>query len=359
MPASTSCDDLLDCIDCPFIMSFFSSPNNSIIFNDLGVCGAFDVNPNYINNIVNSTRTSPMLTIGTTTHDLSNIFTNNVYRTIADGSASYQVNNQSVLNIAGLDGLRFFIDGIAPNEQLVIGLPIEAIVPDPNNQWAPIPGTRQHGQVLTWNAIEGVAYWDNNQCCAQTLRLDEATETLHISGTNSVWLGVLNNQTLNINNNILCISQPAGASQCVDLSETNNHTLEIYAGDPALHYFVGILNSNGVLQNQVSLEHMNNQQLSYDPITAPNTLNISQPGGGIQSVNLDRVNNHHMILNGNNLELYNSINELMSTIPLPQFDCQDVLDCTAIQNMITDIASLISRMDAVEARVTALEAALS
>ena len=152
-----------------------------------------------------------MLTIGSVTHDLSTIFTNNVYRNINDGVTLYQVDNQATLPIAGLDGLRFFIDGIAPNQQLVIGLPTNAIVPDPNNQGAPIPGTRQHGQVLTWDAITGEAYWDNNQCCAQTLWLDVATETLHISGTNSVWLGVLNNQQINYvpGSNILCISQPA------------------------------------------------------------------------------------------------------------------------------------------------------
>jgi hypothetical protein len=73
-------------------------------------------------------------------------------------------------------------------EHMVIGLPLNSIVPDPANQGAPIPGTRQHGQVLTWDAINGYSYWDNNQCCAQTLFLDEATETLHLSGTNSVRL---------------------------------------------------------------------------------------------------------------------------------------------------------------------------
>jgi hypothetical protein len=126
--------------------------------------------------------------------------------------------------------MRFFFDNdvASPTYQmLVVGLPTDAIVPDPSNQGAPIPGDRQHGQVLTWDANRGVAYWDNNQCCAQTLRLDETTGNLHISGTNSVWLGGLNNQTLDINNNILCITQPSGGSQCVDLSETNNHSLEV------------------------------------------------------------------------------------------------------------------------------------
>lgn len=185
MPASVQCEDLLECITCPFIMSFFSSPNGSIVFNNMGVCGAFDVNPAWINTNIASTRTSPILTIGSTSHDLSDIFTNNVYRDILDGiSPAWRINNQDVLQIAALDGLRFFIDmnPTSPTfEHLVVGLPLNSIVPDPNNQGAPIPGTRQHGQVLTWDAINGYAYRDNNQCCAQTLWLDEATETLHIS----------------------------------------------------------------------------------------------------------------------------------------------------------------------------------
>jgi hypothetical protein len=137
MPASVACEDLLACIDCPFIMSFFNSPNNSIIFNDGGVCGAFDVNPTWINTNITSTRASPILTIGTTAHDLSTIFTNNVYRTINDGSVTHQVDNQAILNIAGLDGLRYFIDNdplSATYQYMVVGLPTNAIVPDPSNQ---------------------------------------------------------------------------------------------------------------------------------------------------------------------------------------------------------------------------------
>lgn len=362
MPASVACPDLLACIDCPFIMSFFSSPNGSIIFNDLGACGAMDVNPAWINTNIISTWVSPILTIGTTSHDLSDIFTSNVYWTIRDHiSPGFQINNTDTLSIAGLDGLRFFMDmdPTSPTFQyLVVGLPTNAIVPDPSNQGAPIPGTRQHGQVLTWDAINGYAYWDNNQCCAQTLRLDESTETLHISGTNSVWLGVLNNQQLSYTPNILCISQPGGGSQCIDISETNNHSLAVYPGT-ADHYYLDLLNFNGTILSHVSLEHMNNQTLSYDQVAAPNTLNISQPGGGIQSVDLNRVNNHHLTLVGNDLSLWNSINELMTTVTLPSFDCADVMACSWIQDMITDIADLVSRMDALETRVTALELALS
>jgi len=359
MPASVACPDLLACIDCPFIMSFFSSPNGSIIMNDMGVCGAFDVSPSWLNSNVTSSWDGTSLTIWTTTHDLTNIFTNNVFRSINDGVTTYQVDNQWILPISGLDGIRFFVDGIAPNQQLVVGLPMNSIVPDPNNQGAPIPGTRQHGQVLTWDAINGYAYRDNNQCCAQTLWLDEATETLHISGTNSVWLGVLNNQQLSYTPNILCISQPSGGSQCIDISETNNHSLVSYAMDPVNHYFIDLFNFNGTLLSHVSLEHMNDQTLSYDQVTAPNTLNISQPGGGVQSVVLNRVNNHHLTLVGNDLSLWNSINELMSTITLPSFDCTDVMACAGIQQIITDIGLLGGRVAAAEAQIALLRAELS
>lgn len=362
MPASTDCADLLACIDCPFIMSFFSSPNNSIIFNDMGVCGAFDVNPNWINTNITSTWVGSTLTIGTTAHDLSTIFTNNVYRDLLDGiSPAWRISNTDTLQISGLDGMRFFMDmdpTSATYQMLVVGLPTNSIVPDPNNQGAPIPGTRQHGQVLTWDAINGYAYRDNNQCCAQTLWLDEATETLHISGTNSVWLGVLNNQQLSYTENLLCISQPNGGSQCIDISETNNHHLAVYPST-ANHYMLDILNSNNISQGMVSLEHMNNQTLSYDQVAAPNTLNISQPGGGVQSVVLNRVNNHHLTIVGDQLSLWNSINELMSTVTLPTFDCADVMACTAVQQIITDIGLLAGRVAAAEAQIALLRAELS
>lgn len=364
MPASVACPDLLACFsDGLFLNSFFSSPNNTLTIGMAGTSTTMDINVAVLQWLISSSWSSPMLTIGTTTHDLSTIFTNNVYRDILDGiSPAFRINNTDTLQISGLDGLRFFMDmdPVSPTYQhLVVGLPTNSIVPDPNNQGAPIPGTRQHGQVLTWDAINGYAYRDNNQCCAQTLWLDERTETLHISGTNSVRLGVLNNQQLSYTPNILCISQPGGASQCIDISETNNHSLVVYPGDPVNHYFLDLLNFNGTVLSHVSLEHMNNQVLSYDQVAAPNTLNISQPGGGVQSVVLNRVNNHHLTIVGDQLSLWNSINELMSTVTLPTFDCADVMACAGILSMLSNIGDLISRMDALEIRVTALEGALS
>jgi len=119
-------------------MSFFSSPNNSIIFNAGGLCGAMDINPNRIDTNLFSSWASPILTIGTTVHDLSDIFTNNVYWSILDGiNPAFQINNTDTLQISGLDGLRFFMDmnpASSTYEHLVVGLPLNSIVPDPNNQ---------------------------------------------------------------------------------------------------------------------------------------------------------------------------------------------------------------------------------
>jgi hypothetical protein len=56
-------------------------------------------------------------------------------------------------------------------------------------------------QVLTRDAENNVAFWNNNQCCAQTLSFDTETNILSISGTNAVDLTSINtdNQELIIN----------------------------------------------------------------------------------------------------------------------------------------------------------------
>jgi hypothetical protein len=57
-------------------------------------------------------------------------------------------------------------------------------------------------------------------------------------------------------------------------------------------------------------------------------------------------------LNGSTLELYNSINELMSTIALPTWDCDDVLACTWYTDLVADIVALTSRVAAAETQIT-------
>ena len=118
------------------------------------------------------------------------------------------VGNGDTINILGIDGMRFFI---TPANTLTVGL----------------PANRQHMQVLTWDDVNHVAYRENNQCCAQTLSFDTATNILSLSGTNAVDLTSINtdNQVLAIVGNILSISQLNGAPQAVDLTNVNEHTL--------------------------------------------------------------------------------------------------------------------------------------
>jgi hypothetical protein len=118
------------------------------------------------------------------------------------------VGNGDTINVLGVDGMRFFI---TPANTLNVGL----------------PANRQHMQVLTWDDVNHVAYRENNQCCAQTLSFDTATNLLSISGTNSVDLTSINtdNQELAIVGNILSITQLNSGPQAVDLTNVNEHTL--------------------------------------------------------------------------------------------------------------------------------------
>lgn len=49
----------------------------------------------------------------------------------------------------------------------------------------------------------------------------------------------------------------------------------------------------------------------------------------------------------------------MSSIPLPTFDCADVMACNAVQQIITDIGLLAGRVAAAEAQIALLRAELS
>lgn len=152
------------------------------------------------------------LTVGSTTLDLCSILTNVVYTIRDDSGTMIDIGNGDTLNVLGVDGMRFFV---TPANTLTVGL----------------PANRQHMQVLTRDDVNQVAYWNNNQCCAQTLSFDTATNLLSISGTNTVDLTSINtdNQVLALLGNILSISQLNGAPQAVDLTNVNEHTLGIAA----------------------------------------------------------------------------------------------------------------------------------
>lgn len=131
-----------------------------------------------------------------------------MYSFLDVGGVHLDVGNGDTINILGIDGMRFFI---TPANTLSVGLPAQ----------------RQHMQVLTWDQSLGVAYWENNQCCAQTLSFDTLANILAISGTNSVDLTSINtdNQELALNGNILSITQLNAGPQSVDLTNVNEHTL--------------------------------------------------------------------------------------------------------------------------------------
>lgn len=124
------------------------------------------------------------------------------------------VGNGDTINILGIDGMRFFI---TPANTLTVGL----------------PANRQHMQVLTWDDVNHTAYRENNQCCAQTLSFDTATNLLSISGTNSVDLTSINtdSQTLFLSGNILGITQLVNGvyinGPTVDLIDVDKHTLGV------------------------------------------------------------------------------------------------------------------------------------
>lgn len=223
MPESIDCDSLLACFDSAVITSFLSSSNQSILINNNG---NLDVNPNWIATNIPSSWSSPILTIWDQSYDLSTLFQTNVYWTLQDSNwVNTVINNQWVLNIAWVDWMRFEIDTDVHSStynHLIVWLPTEALVPAPYT-WALIPGPRQHWQVLTWDEARQVAYWANNNCCAQTLEYDPETETLFISWWNSVYLWWIDNQNLSLSWNLLSIEN----GNTVDLSNVNNHTLSI------------------------------------------------------------------------------------------------------------------------------------
>jgi len=49
----------------------------------------------------------------------------------------------------------------------------------------------------------------------------------------------------------------------------------------------------------------------------------------------------------------------MSTVTLPTFDCADVMNCNAVQQIITDIGLLAGRVAAAEAQIALLRNELS
>jgi len=212
IPASTSCPDLLACISGSpgFLGTLLTSSNGSITIAGNNI----EVNVGWLQSAINVTLVWTDLTVGTTIIDLSAIFSGIEYHFRDGGGTIMDVGNWDTIDLLGIDGIRVFI---TPANTISVGL----------------PASRQHMQVLTRDAVNQVAYWDNNQCCAQTLSFDTATGLLSISGTNTVDLTSLNtdNQTLFLNGNILGITQLVNGvyinGPTVDLSDVDRHTLGV------------------------------------------------------------------------------------------------------------------------------------
>lgn len=223
MPSSglNDCGDVQSCIDSSFIASLLSSSNNSIL---ISVGWSLTINPLVLQGLINVTLVGTNLTVGSTTVDISTILTGWAF-TINDGTSSTPINLGDILNIVGLDGLRFFVSA---NDEISIGLPTN----------------RQNGQVLTWNADTWLAEWQNNQCCAQTLELDCETKILSISGANSIDLSCLDNQTLSFDPLSWNITITGGNTINISWINTDEQTLSWT--EDASFWYISISNGNTI-----------------------------------------------------------------------------------------------------------------
>jgi len=136
----------------------------------------------------------------------------------------------------------------------------------------------------------------------------------------SIRLEFMNDQTLAIVWNTLGISQPLWwADQTVDLSETNNHTLESFPGSVHELHTLEIHNSLWMVLGSINLEHIFNQTINL----VWNILWISQPlWWADQTVDLSETNNHVLqsypwsVYNMYTLELHNSNGVLLASVNL-------------------------------------------
>lgn len=154
-------------------------------------------------------------------------------------------------------------------------------------------------------------------------------------------------------------------TQCVDISETNNHYLLTYPGSESMNYILELYNTNGILQTQLNLDFMNDQQLIYNtipvtpqpahpvPVTINNTLSITQPFGLTQSVDLNRVNNQIMTLTPEGYLIINSQLDPQNDCDLgcdgrildmreyfEQWSCATVCNC--VMDSVPDWSSLVT-----------------
>ena len=288
IPAGVTCNDVLACFtnNPDFIGTLLTSANGSIVIAGHNI----EVSTARLNANVTVTLwglNGCDLTIGTTTIDLCSIFSNIVYTFADAGGIMMDVGNGDTINILGIDGMRFFI---TPANTLTVGL----------------PANRQHMQVLTWDDVNHTAYRENNQCCAQTLSFDTATNLLSISGANSVDLTSINtdSQTLFLNGNILGITQLVNGvyinGPTVDLIDVDKHTLGV----------------SWTWNTDVVICIYSEANVAHIAGTENNCITLPKPD--------------------------------VST-------CADVMACPGVQGMIADQVNLLNRLIALESQVQILE----
>jgi hypothetical protein len=351
------CADVLTCLtnNPDFIGTLLTSANGSIVINGHNI----EVSSIWMNNNITVSLgglNGCILTVGSTTLDLCSILANVVYTIRDDSGTMIDIGNGDTLNVLGVDGMRFFV---TPANTLTVGL----------------PANRQHMQVLTRDDVNQVAYWNNNQCCAQTLSFDTATNLLSISGTNTVDLTSINtdNQELAINGNILSITQLNSGPQAVDLTNVNEHTLNLIV-DPASPpgtistNYLEILGSDSVVNDHVDLSHVNEHTLSLNG----NLLSILGSDGNTNAiVDLSQTNEHRLGIAGwwtcnpNDWQIdiiiygVDNVENNRVTIPRPEVTCcADVENCSRIQTMIAEIASLVGRVQSLENEIQVLQGQL-
>jgi len=346
IPTWVTCEEVLACFtnNPDFIGTLLSSTNGSIIIHGHSI----EINQAWINaNLPVSLGGVNWceLTVGTTTLDLCSIFSNVSYSFLDSAGMRMDIGNGDTVNLLGIDGMRFFI---TPANTITIGL----------------PAARQHMQVLTRDEVNHVARWENNQCCAQTMSFDTATNIISLSGTNSIDLTSINtdNQELILAGNILSITQLNSGPQAVDLTNVNEHTLWL-AGN-----LLDIYGSDGLSNDQVDLTNINEHTLGL----VGNLLTIYGSDWLVNAVvDLSNTNEHTLEITpgsgrddvGGTVEISikwsdwvvnNSI-----TLPRPSVaTCTDVMACAGIQAIINNIVILTNRVISVENQLQLIQGQL-
>ena len=329
IPAGSSCPDVLACLtgNPDFIGSILTSNLWSLVITGHNI----DVNMWRINSnlpVSIGGLNGCQLTIGTTTIDLCSILSNVVYHIKDQAGNIIDVGNNDTVFVQWVDGMRFYV---TPANILNVGLPLN----------------RQHMQVLTRDDVNKTAYRENNQCCAQTLSFDTATNILSISGTNAVDLTSINtdNQELLLAGNILSITQLNSGPQSVDLTNVNEHTLGLVGN------LLDIYGSDGLSNFQVDLTNVNEHTIGI----VGNLLTIYGSDGVANAVvDLSQTNEHTLAIHWYRwcpaqigdvtIDIIGSDGVINNTIAIPPPKiacCNDVMDCPGIQTMIADIANLI------------------